>query len=190
MKRIVIGLHGAAGSGKDMLADYLVRRYGFTKIAFADPLYDMAAALLPHLGVRGDVLRLLREDRAFKESPLPLIQHSPRHLLQTLGTEWGRVQMHPELWLRIAQQRIALTAGPVVLTDVRFANEAALVLRQGGAVWRLLRPSAGTSSAHTSETPLARDLIDHHLHNDGTPEQLFEAADGALAADFPDHTTP
>lgn len=190
MKRLVVGLHGLAGSGKDMLADYLAQRHGFTKLAFADPLRDMVAALLPHLGVQGDALNLLRHDRIFKEADLPLIQRSPRQLMQTLGTEWGRHLVHHELWLRIAQQRIALTAGPVVLTDVRFANEAALVLRQGGAVWRLLRPSAGTSSAHTSETPLARDLIDHHLHNDGTPEQLFEAADGALAADFPDHATP
>jgi len=35
---MIIGLCGVAGSGKDTVADFLVKNHGFVKVAFADPL--------------------------------------------------------------------------------------------------------------------------------------------------------
>lgn len=35
---MIVGLAGLAGSGKDTVADFLVKNHGFTKVAFADPL--------------------------------------------------------------------------------------------------------------------------------------------------------
>lgn len=184
MRRHIIGLAGVAGSGKDTVADYLVRQHGYTKIAFADPLRAMTAALLPYLGIQGDTTHLLQHDRAFKEADLPLIHRSPRHLLQTLGTEWGRNLVRPDMWLRIAEHRVMLTSGPVVITDVRFANEATLVRRMGGRMWCLSRCGAGIPGNHSSEMPLPAVMLDRAITNNGTPEQLFEAADAALADDF------
>ncbi len=181
MNRTIIGLAGTAGSGKDTLGDYLVCQHGFTKLAFADPLRDMVVALLVHLGIdERDALWSLANDRLFKEHPLPQIDRSPRQLMQTLGTEWGRNQVHPDLWLKIAQERIELTAGPVVITDVRFSNEAQLVRDLGGKVWQLRRLNAGLPSMHASEIPIRSAQIDRVLHNNGTPEQLFELADELL----------
>jgi dephospho-CoA kinase len=37
---LIIGLAGKAGTGKDTIADYLVRKYGFVKFAFSDALYQ------------------------------------------------------------------------------------------------------------------------------------------------------
>ena len=37
-KKIVIGIIGKAGSGKDTFGDYVVKKYSFDKLAFADPL--------------------------------------------------------------------------------------------------------------------------------------------------------
>lgn len=37
-KLSIVGVSGQAGSGKDTVADYLVEKYGFTKIALADPI--------------------------------------------------------------------------------------------------------------------------------------------------------
>jgi len=39
-KRIVIGLVGATGSGKDTVADYLEKEHGVQKMRFADPLKE------------------------------------------------------------------------------------------------------------------------------------------------------
>ncbi|HBI16684.1 MAG TPA: hypothetical protein DDY52_00790 [Candidatus Moranbacteria bacterium] len=39
-KRIVIGLVGATGSGKDTVADYLEEKHGVQKMRFADPLKE------------------------------------------------------------------------------------------------------------------------------------------------------
>lgn len=42
-KRIVIGLVGATGSGKDTVADYLEEHHGVKKMRFADPLKETLA---------------------------------------------------------------------------------------------------------------------------------------------------
>jgi len=42
-KRIVIGLVGATGSGKDTVADYLEKKHGVQKMRFADPLKETLA---------------------------------------------------------------------------------------------------------------------------------------------------
>ena len=40
---IVIGVSGWKGSGKDTMADYLIRDYGYKRLAFADVLKQMTA---------------------------------------------------------------------------------------------------------------------------------------------------
>lgn len=79
----VIGLTGAAGSGKDTAADILCKTHRFIKLSFADPLYDMVS-----IATRTPV-DLLHE-RECKEATIKSIGASSRKLLQTLGTEWGR----------------------------------------------------------------------------------------------------
>lgn len=39
----IVGVGGNAGAGKDTLADVLVKKYGFTKLAFADSLKEMCS---------------------------------------------------------------------------------------------------------------------------------------------------
>lgn len=38
---VIVCMSGKAGSGKDTVADYLVEKYGFKRMAFADPLRDI-----------------------------------------------------------------------------------------------------------------------------------------------------
>lgn len=40
---MIIGLHGLHGVGKDTAADYLVQKYGFVRVAFADAIYTQVA---------------------------------------------------------------------------------------------------------------------------------------------------
>jgi hypothetical protein len=45
-------------------------------------------------------------DRQLKETPLPVIGKSPREIMQTLGTEWGRRLVNPDLWVCLAEREV------------------------------------------------------------------------------------
>lgn len=130
---IILGLSGAAGVGKDTIADYLVTRYGFEKFAFSDALYR---EVVEAFGLKSeDILR----DRATKElvqdalclgnckdkefisivnavlaSKFPLTQRydtldlplSPRQILQWWGTEYRRAQ-DPDYWVKKTAEWLA-----------------------------------------------------------------------------------
>jgi len=162
----LIGIAGRAGAGKNLVASMIPSA---TVIQLADPIYAMLAAML---GVPADQLR----DRRTKELPLDGVGKSPRQLLQTLGTEWGRHLVRDDIWLVLARRRIdALVragAASVVIADVRFDNEAAMIRGAGGQVWEVCRPDGHAVARHESEQGISPSLVDFTLHNDGTVEQL------------------
>lgn len=85
-----------------------------------------------------------------------------RQILQAIGTEGFRA-IDPDHWVKKAQEAVmgALEApynAGVVVTDVRFPNEAAMLQDMGGVVVEVVRVGAteGTkASGHTSENALA-----------------------------------
>ena len=54
-----VGLNGAKGSGKDTVGQYLVERYDYTRVSFADLLKQSAAALF---GVEPELWDELKND--------------------------------------------------------------------------------------------------------------------------------
>lgn len=175
-ERMVIGLCGAANSGKNTVASLL----GFREVSFADPLYRMLAAMLD---VSVDSLR----DRRAKERIIPWLGKSPRQLLQTLGTEWGRSVVAGDVWVRLAMREIGKTSGNVAVTDVRFDNEAAMLKREFGAmIWRVERPGAATCVGHSSEAGISPHLVDRTIVNSGSLEALDAAVGEALNATLKD----
>jgi hypothetical protein len=162
---ILIGLCGKANSGKDTVASLLPAT---ASISFADPLY---AALAEILGVPVDLLR----DRDFKEATIPWIGKSPRQMLQTMGTDWGRNMVCSDLWTKIAERRIESGGGFVVVRDVRFDNEARLIRRKGGEVWMVSRPDATTCVPHVSEEGISPDLVSRLIPNKGSLRDLADA---------------
>ena len=174
MKRI-IGFCGPAGAGKDLAASMVPWGH---RIAFADPLYQGLAVML---GIPEGVLR----DRSAKEMPLVDFGSSPRQLLQTLGTEWGRQMIRPDIWLRVAfwrwEQAAAAGMGLIVVPDVRFEDEARQIRAEGGEVWLIHRPGVHPVAAHSSEAGLPLRLIDRLIVNDGTVDQLRERVEGTFS---------
>ena len=173
--RHIIGFTGPAGAGKDLAASMIP---GGHRIAFADPLYQGLAAML---GVPEAVLR----DRSAKERPFVGLGASPRQLLQTLGTEWGRQMICPEIWIELAwwrwEQAAANGLGVIVVPDVRFENEAQMVRDHGGEVWMIHRPGVEPVAAHESEAGLPLRLIDRLIVNDGTVDQLRERVEATFS---------
>lgn len=170
---MLIGLCGAAGSGKDTVADSLVWRHGFFRVAFADPIYEAVSAIA---GLSVEELH----DRGRKENSLGWISCSPRRLLQSLGTEWGRDMIHPEIWVMSTMRRIEGVTDAVI-SDVRFNNEAEAILARGGVVWRVCGRSAelGDASKHASEAGVSDKYVDAVIQNTGSIEDLGAAVDAA-----------
>lgn len=160
----VIGLAGRARVGKDTAASFLLAAIGGYRYSFADPMRGM----LLQLGIdMNDPYWIER-----KEDIIPALGRSPRYLMQTLGTEWGRNLVHPQLWLLLAQQRLLQNGPGMIVTDVRFENEADWVRSQGGRVVHILRDDAAKVEAHTSEAGVAVADDDLIIHNNGTLEEF------------------
>lgn len=158
----LIGLTGLAGAGKDTAADYLVQHHAWRKVSFAQPLKDGLCAMF---GWSPEQLL----DREWKESVIPSIGKSPRQLMQTLGTEWGREMVHRDLWLILAEQAIAskLEYRDVVVSDVRFDNEADMIRSMGGRIVHISRKGISGVAAHTSESGVTYCQADVCVANNG-----------------------
>lgn len=167
---MIVGIAGPKRSGKDTLARLLSSALNVEVHSFAAPIRQFVAGLL---GWTLDEL----EDR--KETPVQWLDGvTPRQMMQSLGTEWGRQMVHPELWLRSLAAR--LPEGGAVVCDVRFDNEAEAIRKLGGKVIRLSRPGAGQGDDHASERPISDHLVDFEIANDGTAVQLMEKAMAVL----------
>jgi adenylate kinase family enzyme len=103
---MLIGITGLAGSGKSEVARVLMEEFGFTRVKFADPLKNMLRTMLSDIGhTAEDVERYLEGD--LKESVVDGIGVTARRLMITLGTEWGRDQIAPDLWVTLWAARVA-----------------------------------------------------------------------------------
>lgn len=160
----LIGIAGRARSGKDTVANFIVAAIGGYRYSFADPI----RAMLAPLGV--DLSDPYWQAR--KEEPIPALGVSPRRMMQTLGTDWGRQLISPDLWLTMAHQRLLQNGPGMVISDVRFENEAAWIRRHGGRIIHVVRPDAKAVEAHASEDGIEMLDSDAQLFNSGTLEEL------------------
>lgn len=181
----LIGLAGIAKSGKSTTADMLTKYYGFKQLSFAEPLKSMAQVIVD-LYDPGESI----ED--VKDTFIPSLNVSYRTILQTLGTEWGRLMINKKIWLDMLIHRLfeayhSQGCHNIVITDVRFPNEVDLVDRLGGMLMYITRDSQDNiiEDTHASETSLALTRVaDLTLQNNGTLTQLEETVKGAYRRVF------
>jgi len=176
----LIGLAGPARTGKDTIAQIL-ETAGWRPMQFADPIKRML-----HAGIGDDAV----QDGPAKEEPIADLGVSPRELAQTLGDEWGRKTVRKTVWIRLLERRInqlCLDAAPhappdIVVTDVRYPNEAEWIRGIGGAVWHVRRAAAPAVRSHASEAGVGIEPGERIIRNDGTRAELIETVEPALAA--------
>lgn len=170
----LVGLVGRLGSGKTTAAEYLEEQYGFKRIKFADPLKDMLRAIgLTEDHIEGDL----------KEEPCDLLMgQTPRHAMQTLGTEWGRNCINQNLWVRLWLERAGQRRF-VIADDCRFPNEMETIRRNGGTLIRVVPAFPGFKDApvqHESERYAMDCEVHAEIINDGSIKQMCQAVYSAV----------
>jgi hypothetical protein len=93
---------------------------------------------------------------------------SPRKAYQVFGTEYGRDQLDKDIWLKLAPK------GKIVISDVRFENEASYI-RDNGLLVFIDRDNASNeidNATHISESGVVRYDTDYVLDNNGSLEDL------------------
>ena len=185
----IIGLCGAAGAGKDTVAAYLKAEHGYATIAFAEPLKMIVSILTgwPITFVEGSD----PEQRPLRETLVhPVYGMTCRRMLQFVGTDLFRRQFHKDVWIEAVRGRIRdlakRNAGPIVVSDVRFADEALALQEMGATIWRVTRPLplaaalCDESRAHASEEPFeVANVLE--VANDGTLAELHGRIDRLVA---------
>lgn len=168
-KARLIGLTAPARAGKDTVGTILRDYAAMQLVSFAEPIRKALRAML---GLTDEHFH-----GSLKEVPIDYLGKSPRQLMQTLGTEWGRGLVNDDIWLLLAKEtyskHIANNVG-VVITDVRFENEASLIRASGGQIWHILRGDAPKVSKHPSEAGVAFQpaLGDIQIDNNGSLAEL------------------
>lgn len=161
---MIIGFMGKKECGKSYAAKYLEHTHNYDRIAFADPIKNMLSVLgLDHEALWGKT----------KEHPSPLLcGRTARHAMQTLGTEWGRNLIHPDLWVRSWLTLVEPVREDtcVVVEDVRFKNEVDMIKRLKGVVILIDNPfgSNPQPAEHISER-WDPSWADTSIINDFTP---------------------
>lgn len=173
---MIIGLSGVARSGKDTVADHLVENYGFRKVSFADPIREALYRLNPDIELDGYDMKLASAVRLLGWEQLKDASSSIRGLMQRMGTEVGREMFGENIWVDTALKSIA-PGEKIVITDVRFPNEAEAIKATGGKLWRVERPGVGPANDHPSESALDDYEFPIKLANEGTLEDLWKKVD-------------
>lgn len=177
----LVGFTGELGAGKDE-AGRALHTLGHTRFAFGDALKRMLEFGL------GLTHEQLHGSQAQKAEPVEWLDGliTPRKMMQTLGTEWGRDLIHPNLWVLALRRElmIHLTNSKLnaMVTDVRFENEAKMIRDLGGVIIHVQRPKPKKprwqslfSRTHRSERPPKVRQGDFVVQNTGTVEDLHRA---------------
>lgn len=128
----IIGLSGKRGTGKTTLADILHKHFEWTSVSFAAKMkYIVRSAF--HLSSS-------HTDGELKETPLKEYGGAtPRDIMIATGRFFR--QFDDLFWVKQALEFIpfGVNVDPVVISDVRYKNEADYIKKLGGKVIRLER---------------------------------------------------
>jgi hypothetical protein len=170
----LVGLIGRKQVGKDSVYGFLREHFGYSRAAFADPLKDVALFTNPWIiaeedsGMRAWRLRDVVDHQGWEMAKqIPEV----RRILQELGLG-VRLKVAEDTWIRATLDNALAQGGPVVVTDVRFPNEADEILRAGGILVRVSRPYFESDDGHASESGLPERVVSAHLINMGSLEDL------------------
>ena len=133
---------------------------------------------------------LIPYNQTSKRSTEDLIKPTPRLLLQLIGTDLFRNQLHPNTWVNATMAEYQPIAGTMdvrrsretfpnwIITDVRFPNEAQAIKDRNGINIRVERPNVlnnqnNINLEHISEKSLDDYKFNYYICNDSSIENLM-----------------
>ena len=199
----LVGITGRAQAGKGTVGDYLqavahARGLVAAHRGFADPLKRSAARALGYDGpdplaignaLRDPASRVTVEFGGGQDGVVGQAVLSGRGFLQRYGQEAHRDLFGADFWIAQALSPEALEGlDLLVLSDLRYENEAEAVKALGGEVWEVQRPGqalTGPEADHASERGLLAGLVDRVLVNRSSREALYRQVDGHVKYALP-----
>lgn len=193
---MIIAFGGKKRAGKGTMAEVLVKKFGYTKVSFADGLRNLASNVFG-LGIENFTEDNLKEQPftnplVFTEGHLGLLIaeleeqgfhvdenaqarlastlgttfNNPRHLLQVLGTDIIRKHYDDQIFLKMMDKRLG-TLADIVIDDMRFAVERDFVRAREGVLCLVNRPNLNSNDSHSSENELGSEQeYQVIIHND------------------------
>jgi hypothetical protein len=197
--RIILGITGLIGSGKDTVADYLTTFHGFKRVSFASSLKDAVSSVF---GWDRELLegstktsREWREQKDVWWSERLSMEITPRWVLQYWGTDVLRNHFHTDIWVASVENKLRQSKDNIVITDCRFANEVQALKNVDGITMRVSRGNlpewyddavkfnSGNASSkevldkynvHASEYSSVGLEYDHYVDNNSTIDDLHK----------------
>ncbi len=193
---MLIGIVGLIGSGKDTVAERLVKKHGFVKDSFAKSLKDAVSAMFnwDREMLEGNT----ESSRHWREQPDTFWSEkfgkpvTPRWVLQHFGTEVMRGNMYDSIWVDSCIGRYK--GQNTVISDTRFPNEVKKIREHGGIIilvkrgddpeWftNYVEGNIEPTGIHSSEYAWAKEEFDYVIENNGTKEQLSAKIDELLVS--------
>jgi len=178
---LIVGFGHRRRVGKDTLADLVWRRLIH---AGAKPGRDAFARKLKkeayHIFGYGGLLEAPHYDNTpdLREKVLPAIGKSPRDIWIELGNAARAIA--PDVWVRsVVDAPVHQTADVLLVSDVRFPNEADIIRERGGLLMKVVRPDV-PESGDVADSALADrpdDQWDMIVINGGDKDALAVKAD-------------
>lgn len=181
----IIGICGNIGSGKDTVANILIKERDYIKLSFASALKDAVAVIF---GWDREMLEgATNESRIWREQVdewwskrlnLPCL--TPRWILQHWGTDILRDKFHKDIWIASLERKIIKLSkeNNIVITDCRFENEIQVLRRLGAKIIRINRINLQGNSLilqnHSSENSWIENDFDFVIDNNSTLCNLRE----------------
>lgn len=168
----LIGISGLAHTGKDTLANFLKeKRKEIVIESFATPIKEI---MINYFGFTREQVY----DQRLKEIEDKFWNITPRKLMQLIGTEMFRKNFRYDVWVKVFEKKILNNPNNFfVVADIRFNNEAEMVIRNNGIVIKILRNSDNVvNMSHESEKGIDENLVHIFLDNNGDLNDLKKNA--------------
>jgi len=174
----LIGLYSPQPQSGKSTAAGIFEDHVYIRSSFATIIKNMSKVLLNNFVSPSTVNAMLYGNA--KNDIIPGINVTTRHLLQTLGTEWGRDCIDKNVWVEAWRGGVLNTMADgfnVIVDDLRFSNEMDAILHLGGECWWIDRPDVTDDNGaclHSSEGTLNSRYgeFTRHITNYGTLDEF------------------